>query len=145
MHVDTTRAQFKAALANEAARIRIGISMSDQQALVVLADDAQVDAWYEWWSRRPAGAVAAGRADEQDAHARRTDAPARSRQPRSSRTWVWVTLVITSVPLLVLFISAAVQGLLGVWDVILLLVFWDVAAVSVVAGIRFLVRVIRGG
>lgn len=56
----TTRAQFAACLANESARRRIGVDVSDADALKILASEYLTDQWYQWWSRRPPTAVEPG-------------------------------------------------------------------------------------
>ena len=53
----TTRAQFAACLANEPARRRIGVDVSDADAHKILASEFLTDQWYQWWSRRPPTAV----------------------------------------------------------------------------------------
>lgn len=49
----TSRTQFKACLTSERTRLQIGISLTDSEALHILASDELTDDWYMWWLRRP--------------------------------------------------------------------------------------------
>src|SRR5690606_37665916 len=49
----TSRTQFKACLASEQARRQLGLSLTDSQALQILANDDLTNDWYDWWLERP--------------------------------------------------------------------------------------------
>ncbi|MEJ1154608.1 hypothetical protein [Microbacterium marmarense] len=150
MTVTTTRAQFKACLANDAARARIGINLTDAQALGILSSDASTDQWYDWWSRRPrtvqaspAPTSSARSAQIRQLLPQEAPEPTTPANPRLRRSiWLWVTIVTTS--LLLLLILAAGDTGFGVVDVLFLLGFWNIVVVALVASIRYLIKATMG-